>query len=465
MTTTQMERTGSDTGLRETFEALRRTEFARLDEGGHVYLDYTGSGLYADCQVQDHDSFLERHVLGNPHSENPASQTATRILEDARRKVLEFFNADPGEYTVIFTSNASAALKLVGEAFPFRPGSGFVLLEDNHNSVQGIRVYAEAKGAETTYLPLDAELRLAADAEIPDAPSMPSLFAFPGQSNFSGVKHPLSLIRDATARGYRTVLDAAAFAPTNRMDLGEIKPDFACVAFYKMFGLPTGLGALLARKEALAELERPWFAGGTVEFVSVQNHVHRLRTDAESFEDGTPNFLGIAAMPRGLAFLSDVGMDNVTRHVAEMTERVLDILGRACLPDGTPAVEVYGPTTTEARGGTVAFNLRGPDGAVLPYGDVERAASAVGISLRGGCFCNPGAAERALDLPPGEALECFEGIPRGSFTLKKFARCIGEEHAVGALRVSVGIPTTHADLDRFQEFLDDFCRSQGEPTG
>ena len=163
--------------------------------------------------------------------------------------------------------------------------------------------------------------------------------------------------------------------------------------------------------------------------------------------------------------VSDVGLDNVTRHVAEMTERVLDILGRACLPDGTPAVEVYGPTTTEARGGTVAFNLRGPDGAVLPYGDVERAASAVGISLRGGCFCNPGAAERALDLPPGEALECFEGIPRGSFTLKKFARCIGAEHAVGALRVSVGIPTTHADLDRFQEFLDDFCRSQGEPTG
>ncbi|MBT8488433.1 MAG: aminotransferase class V-fold PLP-dependent enzyme, partial [Gemmatimonadetes bacterium] len=142
MTTTQMERTEEGAGLRETFEALRRTEFARLDDGGHVYLDYTGSGLYADCQVQDHDSFLERHVLGNPHSENPASQAATRIVEDARGQVLDFFNADPEEYTVIFTSNASAALKLVGEAFPFRGGARFVLLEDNHNSVQGIRVYA-----------------------------------------------------------------------------------------------------------------------------------------------------------------------------------------------------------------------------------------------------------------------------------------------------------------------------------
>ena len=462
MTTTHVERSTEPAALRAAFERLRAEEFARLDEGGHVYLDYTGSGLYADCQVRDHDAFLEQHVLGNPHSENPASAAATRIVEDARAQVLDFFGADAAEYTVVFTSNASAALKLVGEAFPFRPGSRLTLLEDNHNSVQGMRVYAESKGAKTSYLPLDRELRLSADAVIPAAGDGPSLFAFPGQSNFSGVKHPLDLIGRARAVGYRTVLDAAAFAPTNRLDLGQISPDFVSIAFYKMFGLPTGLGALLARREALRELERPWFAGGTVEYVSVQNHIHRLRDDAEAFEDGTPNFLGIAAMPRGLAFLSDVGMECVTAHVGEMTERLLEILGAACRPDGSPAVVLYGPRTTERRGGTVAFNLRDGRGGVLPYGDVERAASTVGISLRGGCFCNPGAAERALDLPSQRALECFQSIPHGSFTLRKFARCLGEEHAVGALRVSVGIPTTHADLDRFEAFLTDFCARQGE---
>lgn len=462
LATTHIEKPESGSELRRTFEQLREREFARLDEGGHVYLDYTGSGLYAECQVRDHDAFLEHHVLGNPHSENPASQAATRIVEDARLRVLDFFDADPDEYTVVFTSNASSALKLVGEAFPFRDGSRFTLLEDNHNSVQGIRVYAEARGATTTYLPLDDELRLVEGTEIPEAGDAPSLFAFPGQSNFSGVKHPLELIERARVKGYRTVLDAAAFVPTNRLDLQAVSPDFVSVAFYKMFGLPTGLGALVARQEALAELERPWFAGGTVEFVSVQNRIHRLRADAESFEDGTPNFLGIAAMPRGLAFLSDVGMENVTRHVSEMTERVLEILSIARLRDGSPAVDIYGPRATEARGGTVAFNLFDGRGGVIPYGDVEREASAVGISLRGGCFCNPGAAERALDLPPDEARECFQSIPRGAFTLKKFARCIGEEHPVGALRVSVGIPTTHTDLDRFQEFLDDYCASIGE---
>lgn len=462
MTTTWIETPEGATELRRTFEELRKREFARLDEGGHVYLDYTGSGLYAECQVRDHDDFLESHVLGNPHSENPASQAATRIVEDARRRVLDFFDADPDVYTVVFTANASAALKLVGEAFPFVEGSRFTLLEDNHNSVQGIRVYAEARGAETTYLPLDDELRLVADAEIPDAGGAPGLFAFPGQSNFSGVKHPLELVERARAAGYRTLLDAAAFAPTNPLDLSEVAPDFVGIAFYKMCGLPTGLGALIARHEALAELQRPWFAGGTVEYVSVQNRMHRLRVDAESFEDGTPNFLGIAAMPRGLAFLSEVGMERVRRHVGEMTERVLDILDSARRPGGSPGVRLYGPRTTEARGGTVAFNLYDDDGGVVPYGDVERAASTVGISLRGGCFCNPGAAERALDLPAREARDCFQAIPRGAFTLREFARCIGEEHAVGALRVSVGIPTTHADLDRFEAFLTDYCANRGE---
>ena len=42
----------------------------------------------------------------------------------ARRAVLRFFNASPDEWVVIFTANASQALKLVGESYPFGPGTG-----------------------------------------------------------------------------------------------------------------------------------------------------------------------------------------------------------------------------------------------------------------------------------------------------------------------------------------------------
>jgi selenocysteine lyase/cysteine desulfurase len=442
--------------VRSMFERLRASEFSRLDAGGHVYLDYTGSGLYAERQLRDHDHFLEHHVLGNPHSENPASTTATRILEDARGDVLAFFNADPDEYTVVFTANASAALKLIGEAFPFDTSSRFTLFEDDHNSVHGIRIYADARGAETTYLPLDDELRLAEGIDIPEAGDGPSLFAFPAQSNFSGVKHPLELVERAVALGYTVVLDAAAFVPTSVLDLERVRPDFVCVSFYKMFGLPTGVGALIARREALGRLRRPWFAGGTVEYVSVQRSVHRLRADAESFEDGTPNFLGIAAVSSGLDFLPDVGMQRASMHIHALTERMLAIFSGLRHGNGAPAACLYGPLTTEDRGGTVAFNLLDERGRVLPFGIVERAASAVGISLRGGCFCNPGAAERALRLPADESVRCFESIPHGSFTLGKLASCLGPDHAVGALRVSVGVPTTDADLDTLEHFLTEF---------
>jgi selenocysteine lyase/cysteine desulfurase len=313
-----------------------------------------------------------------------------------------------------------------------------------------------------TYLELDDELRLDPGAKIPPAGTGPSLFAFPAQSNFSGVKHPLGMIDEARELGYRVVLDAAAYAPTSAVDLSTVRPDFMSVAFYKMFGYPTGLGALIARREALAELVRPWFAGGTVEFVSTQTGVHRLRADAESFEDGTPNFLGIAAVPRGLAFLRDVGMEHVSGHILQLTERILRILTSARHAGGAPAVVLYGPTDTVARGGTVAFNMLDADGRVVPFGLVERAAAAVGISVRGGCFCNPGAAEKALDLQPDEALDCFQSIPHGSFSLSRFAACMGPDAPIGALRVSVGIPTVDADLDRFETFIADFVANPPE---
>ena len=85
----------------------------------------------------------------------------TCLVDQARAYVLEFFNAPPGEYVAIFTQNASAALKLVGEAYPFGPGDHYLLTFDNHNSVNGIREFARQKGAAFTYLPVvQPELRI-----------------------------------------------------------------------------------------------------------------------------------------------------------------------------------------------------------------------------------------------------------------------------------------------------------------
>ena len=116
---------------------LRATEYSYLDEGGHVYLDYTGAGLPARSQLRAHASRIGSGAYGNPHSENPTSSASTRLVEEARSAVLAFFNASPRDYAVIFTPNATGACRLVAEAYPWRHGKRLVLAADNHNSVNG----------------------------------------------------------------------------------------------------------------------------------------------------------------------------------------------------------------------------------------------------------------------------------------------------------------------------------------
>ncbi len=138
----------------QKLDELRATEYARLDRQGHVYLDYTGGGLYAESQLREHMALLSEGIFGNPHSKNLTSMAMTQLVEQARDYVLQYFNASPDEYMVIFTQNSTGALKLVGESYPFGPGDTYLLTFDNHNSVNGIREFARSKGATVTYIPI-----------------------------------------------------------------------------------------------------------------------------------------------------------------------------------------------------------------------------------------------------------------------------------------------------------------------
>lgn len=443
--------------MTDTFAELRSRDFGRLDRGGHVYLDYTGAGLYAESQVRAHAEYLCGSVLGNPHSRNPTSLAATEAVEEARAKVLRFFNADPELYEVIFTLNASGALKLIAEAYPWEPGGRFLLTADNHNSVNGMREYAIAHGADVQYVPLGCELRVDdVEAHLAGAErGKHHLFAFPAQSNFSGVKHPLDWVETARAHGYHVLLDAAAFVPTNPLDLGEHGPDFVTLSFYKMFGFPTGVGALLARRNVLGELHRPWFSGGTVRFVSAQNSVHLSHVTGRAFEDGTLNYLGISAVAAGLDFLGEIGVGRINQHVMRLTERLLAGLASLRHSGGAPMVRVYGPESSVMRGGSVAFNLVDPAGETVDFRVVEQRTNEAGVSIRTGFFCNPGAAEFAFEYQDAEAFRCIQTLTPETFTLQQFSDCMND-YAVGAIRASVGIASNDADLDRLLEVLATF---------
>ncbi len=439
-------------------DELRATEYRRLDDTGHVYLDYTGGGLYAESQLRDHCEFMASGVFGNPHSGNPASLDMTQHVEATRAAVLEFFNASPEEYCVVFTHNASGALKLVGEAYPFRRGGQYVLTADNHNSVNGIREFAAARQAAVHYAPLEpTELRIDRDrlmAMLCDVQVGDNLFAFPAQSNYSGVKHPLGLIADAQALGWDVLLDCAAYAPTSRIDFSEISPDYAVFSFYKIFGYPTGLGCLIAKHDKLRKLERPWFGGGTIQIASVAACDHFMAAGPPAFEDGTVNYLSIPAIASGLRHMNSVGIESVSTRVHCLTGWVLEQMAAVRHSNGLPMVKVLGPSTNIDRGGTITVTLFDPDGEPHSGARIEELAGEANVSVRTGCFCNPGAGETAMGLNEDFMRQWFQrSLDMGFQELVAKVRALtGKE--VSAVRVSVGIATNFDDVYYLMRFLD-----------
>lgn len=454
----------------QVLDNLREQEYSRLEAHDHVYLDYTGGGMFADCQLREHWALLNNNVYGNPHSHNMASAASTTLVEQTRAHVADFFKASAAEYSVIFTPNATGALRLVGESYPFNGNSRYALIYDNHNSVNGIREFARLKGAAIHYVLLNqpamqineaALWRTLAQADV----SQNNLFAYPAQSNFSGVQHTLEWISAAQSRGWDVLLDASAFVPTNVLDLSRWQPDFVSISFYKMFGYPTGIGCLIARKAALAKLRRPWFAGGTIVLSSVLADNYHLADNEAAFEDGTVDYLGIPAIEVGLRHLSSIGLQTIRERVRSLTGWLLSQLQGLQHSNGRPLAVIYGPTDTQMRGGTIAFNLYDKNGKLFDYRRVEELANQARISIRTGCFCNPGSAETCGGLTKEEMAPAFvDGV---RLTHREFVTILRQEHDknTGAVRISVGLVSNFVDVYRFMNFIHNFCDQTVEEVG
>lgn len=438
----------------DILDKLRANEYKRLDRNSQVYLDYTGGSLYGESQIREHFKLLQKLVFGNPHSNNPTSLQSTKLVKQAKSDILSFFKASPQEYCIVFTSNASNALKLVGESYPFKKGSKFLLTSDNHNSVNGIREFAKAKHAKITYLESAPDNMRIDEKKLltilkKGTKTKPCLFAYPAQSNFTGVQFRLEWIQIAKDLGWDVLLDAAAFVPTNKLDLSYWKPDFVSLSFYKIFGYPTGIGCLIAKKTALAKLVRPWFAGGTIWAASVKAGRHILAIEDEAFEDGTVNYLGIPAITIGLRTIEKVGINTIHNRVKILTEFLLKNMQDAKHKNGKPVFQIYGPKNTENRGGTIAFNFLDPKGDIVDERIVEKFANERNISLRTGCFCNPGSGETAFLLEKKKLARVFDKNKHMSYDY--YLKTLGLKSG-GAIRLSLGIVSNFKDVQEFLKF-------------
>lgn len=443
------------------FDQLRSQQYSQLDEQGHVYLDYAGSGLPAQAQLDAHDERSRCHIAGNPHSISPASDLSNQKLAETRQCVLDFLNASPGEYAVIFTANATGAARLLGEAYPFDRRSRLILTADNHNSINGLRCFANKARCRTVYIPVGSQ-ELRTDTAVVEKTlatsghcwmrkrSARGLFAYPAQSNFTGVQHPLSWVKTAQDNGYDVLLDAAAYLPSARLDMSEVQPEFVMMSWYKVFGYPTGVGCLVGKHSSLAKLQRPWFSGGTVNGVMVKKIWHAMADGEARFEDGTVNFLAVPDVLFGLKWLSRLNLQALTTRLQSLTRWLIETLRTMTHDNGVRLAKIHGPLSTQSRGATVAFNLFDNAGTQIDERRVGADAALAKISIRVGCFCNPGANEAAQGVDRQTLLTLTRA---GRERFEQVHDELGRPLA-GAVRVSLGIASNFADVEAFLEFVE-----------
>jgi molybdenum cofactor sulfurtransferase len=435
------------------FNKLRKKEYSTLDKLGHTYLDYTAGNIHPRSLLEKHCRYLKNNVFGNPHSGNPASKLSEKFIEETRNKVLDFFNAP--DYYCVFTSNASGALQIVGECYPFSADSHLLLTVDNHNSVNGIREYCHNKGGSYSYSPMNHEDLTINYDELKRRLGnykgrKNKLFAYPAQSNVSGVQHSLSLINLAHDNGWEVLLDAAAFVPTSKLDLASTQPDFVSLSFYKIFGYPTGIGCLLIRKSKFHKLQKPWFAGGTLSVAAVHFGGYFLKQGHEKFENGTIDYLSIPAISNGLDYINSISMTNISCRIKELCGLFLQKLQSLIHSNGLPLVKLYGPKHIQNRGGTFLMNFFDAEGTAWPFYYIEQLANAEGISIRTGCFCNPGIDELNHNISEHQLREYFTTRATGDAgDIMQFL-----SRSRGAVRVSFGLPTTTGDIRRFILFAE-----------
>lgn len=468
-------------------DQIRASQFKRLD--GLVYLDHAGSTLYSESQMEAVLNDLTTSVYGNPHSQSDTSLATCDIVREARQQVLDHCNASPKDYKCIFTSGATAALKLVGEAFPWSSESNFMYTMENHNSVLGIREYALDRGASAFAIDIEEAghhggvsrstsssikvsphpIQRRNQARFPgEAPTgyAHNLFAFPSECNFSGVRFSLDLVKiikeDAEriltgppfCKGcWMVLIDAAKGCATKPPDLLKYPADFVVISFYKLFGYPTGLGALIVRNEAAKLLKKTYFSGGTVAASIADIDFVKRRNDIEElFEDGTASFLSIASIQHGFKLLNTITISAISRHTSLLSTYVRKQLLALRHDNGSGVCVLYGGFNSEKlcneMGPIVTFNLKRPDGSWFGYHEVEKLASLSRIQLRTGCFCNPGACAKYLGLSHSDLLSNIEA---GHVCWDDNDIIHGKP--TGAVRVSFGYMSTFEDAKKFIDFI------------
>jgi selenocysteine lyase/cysteine desulfurase len=365
------------------------------------------------------------------------SQLSTHIYERTRQIMLDFVGANPDSHTCIFGKNTTEALNKLARRFPFNARRDIILtsgMEHHSNDLPW-------RGASrVVHVGLTPDGRLDEDdydAKLAAYGDQVALVAITGASNVTGYINPYHrLAEKAHAVGAQFALDAAQLAPHRRVDMKSLEDpghlDYVAISAHKMYA-PFGTGVLIGRLDTFQNGNPDQVGGGTVSIVTLEDV---LWADApERDEAGSPNVIGAVALAASLRRLTEIGMEEVARHEAELTYHLL-----TRLPD-VPGIEIYGDSLAKnasQRLGVVPFNIKGLSHFLV----AAILGNEFGIGVRNGCFCAHPYLLHLLGLSREKANKVRSQIVSGD-----------RSDMPGMVRISFGLYNTIDEIDKLIEAL------------
>ena len=320
-------------------------------------------GYYGGCNANPHRGVYELSVK------------ATKVYEDARRKVADFIGADGRE--IIFTKNATESLNLVAYSYGLTnlhaDDEILITVAEHHSNLVPWQMVARATGAKLNYVYLDADGNLSAADIAAKLTRRTKIFAVTHISNVLGIVNDIkALAARAHEVGAVIVVDGAQSVPHIPVDVGDLDADFLAFSGHKMLS-PMGIGVLYGKRRLLDEMP-PFLRGGDmIEYVTEQETT--FAELPQKFEAGTQNVGGAAGLSAAIDYINGIGFDEIERIERDLTTFAIAELKRL------PYVELYGCDVAN-KIGIISFNIRD----VHPH-DVATILDAAGVAIRAGHHC------------------------------------------------------------------------------
>lgn len=356
-----------------------RKDFSILDQVVNdeplVYLDNAATTQKPQQVLDVLADYYQKDNANVHRGVHTLSERATVRYEAARQKVADFIQAKSSK-EILFTRGTTTSLNWVAQFAReiLQPDQEVIIsVQEHHSNIIPWQQACQQTGAKLRYVPLkDGELDVASLKSMLSEKT--KLVSLAHVSNVLGSVAPIGEIAELVhAVGAYLVVDGAQSVPHMTVNVQELDVDFFAFSGHKMLG-PTGIGVLYGKEELLNLMSPIEFGGEMIDFVYEQSATWKELP--WKFEAGTPNIAGAIGLGAAIDYLTEIGMDAIQAHEAELVDYVFPKL------QAIPGLTIYGSQDLSKRTGVIAFNLDD----LHPH-DVATALDYEGVAVRAGHHC------------------------------------------------------------------------------